>query len=643
MCGIAGFIRGPQFANHDPELLLQNMGHAIRHRGPDAAATWFDQGIALIHRRLSILDLSDAGTQPIHSPCGRYVIVFNGEIYNYQALRKELETAGEHFSTQTDTEVLLRLVIREGERALDKLNGMFAFVVWDKTEQSLFAARDRLGKKPLYLYQTGTELAFASEIKAILQLPGVSRNLRADAVKDFFFYQYVPDPKTIFSNIVKLPPGHWIKRQSDGTLIQQRYWQLSFRQQLTGTEQQIAAELRELIDDATRIRMVSDVPLGAFLSGGIDSSAVVGMMAKHSPAAVTTCAIGFDDKKFDEVHFARKVADQFKTDHHEFTVKASVSANFAEISSFFDEPFADPSYIPTFFVAKLARQAVTVALAGDGGDESFAGYSKYNVDKTEQQLRQLFPAFVRKSLFPGLAAGFAALGGTLGRKANSLLGTLALEPAQGFFVTNSFFRPEIWRQLVRDDFARDTHHYQPAELTCQKYHEAPADDHLSKVLYTDIHTYLPGDILVKVDRMTMANSLEARAPLLDYRVVEYAASIPSALKLCGKEKKHILKKSLEGFLTEETLYRKKMGFSVPLALWLKTELKTFAEHAFYQPDGALAQLFNLSRIQQLWQRHIQGEHQFTQELWSLLVFSQWWDLYIAEITPTSSQSQESSI
>lgn len=636
MCGIAGFVRGAQFVEQDTEHLLQKMGHAIRHRGPDAAATWYDEGIGLVHRRLSIIDLSDAGTQPIHSPCGRYVIVFNGEIYNYQSLRLQLEAQGERFSTSTDTEVLLRLVIRDGEHALAKLNGMFAFVVWDKQEQSLFAARDRLGKKPLYLYQANQQLAFASEIKALLQLPGVERRLRLDAVKDFFFYQYVPDPKTIFADIVKLAPGHWLKRNRLGETTVQRYWQLSFKQQLTASEAELGEQLLDLVEDATRIRMVSDVPLGAFLSGGIDSSAVVGMMAKHSDKPVTTCAIGFDNEKFDEVTFARKVAEQFATEHHEFTVKESVSANFATITEFFDEPFADPSYIPTFFVAKLARQAVTVALAGDGGDESFAGYSKYNVDQTEQRLRRVFPRAVRKTLMPPLAALSAGIAKTFqsvyGRKASSLLRTLSLEADEGFFVTNSFFHPQVWQNLVQGDFARLTDDYRPAELTCQKYHEAPADDHLSKVLYTDIHTYLPGDILVKVDRMTMANSLEARAPLLDYRVVEFAATVPSALKLHGKEKKYLLKKSLEGFLTDETLYRKKMGFSVPLALWLTTELKQFCNAAFYNKDGALAQLFSLSKIQEMWQQHLQGKHQFTQELWSLLVFSMWWDCYMTELT-----------
>lgn len=633
MCGIAGFVRSGHL-NHDAqttEQLLQSMGEAIRHRGPDAAATWFDDGMAMVHRRLSIIDLSDAGTQPIHSACGRYVIVFNGEIYNYQQLKDEMERAGEQFATKTDTEVLLRLYMREGKAALHKLNGMFAFVVWDKHQQHLFAARDRLGKKPMYLYQTATEFAFASEIKSLLTLPGISRQVRLDAVKDFFFYQYVPDPKTIFSQIAKLAPGHCLSRDATGRVQIERYWQLSFAEQLAGSEQEIGEQLRDLIEDATRLRLASDVPLGAFLSGGIDSSAVVGMMAKHSETPVITCAIGFDDEKFDEVKFARKVAEQFHTDHREFTVKESVADNFAQITDYFDEPFADPSYIPTFFVAKLARQAVTVALAGDGGDESFAGYSKYTVDQTENTLRGYVPTALRQQLFPGLSRLFGNYQATFARKAHSLLRTLAMDPAEAFFVTNSFFHPEVWQQLVAGELARATSDYQPADLTVQKYHEAPADDHLSKVLYTDIHTYLPGDILVKVDRMTMANSLEARAPLLDYRVVEFAAKIPSAYKLRGNEKKYILKKSLENFLTDETLYRKKMGFSVPLADWLKTELRSFCQTEFYDRDGALAQHFNLHVLQDMWQQHLQGNHRYTQELWSLLVFSMWWKSYIAEV------------
>ncbi|WP_445426522.1 asparagine synthase (glutamine-hydrolyzing) [Alishewanella sp. HL-SH06] len=632
MCGIAGFsIPAKHEANHTAQL-LQAMGSAIAHRGPDASSTWFDQDFALVHQRLSIIDLSNAGTQPMHSACGRYVIVFNGEIYNYQALKKQLIDLGEQFSTLTDTEVLLKLYQRQGKECLALLNGMFSFVIWDMQLKEVFLARDRLGKKPLYYYQHDQQFAFASEIKALLKLPFVSKKVRQDAVKDFFFYQYIPDPKTIFENVHKLEPGHYahFSLEGDQKITPIKYWNLRFNATVGRSEKQISDELFSLVNDAVKLRMVSDVPLGAFLSGGIDSSAVVGMMAKHSKTAVTTCAIGFDSEKFDEVTYARKVANLFGTSHHEYTVKETVTANFEQISRYFDEPFADPSFIPTYYVAKLARQQVTVALAGDGGDENFAGYSKYVVDQTEQQLRQRIPAGIRQTLLPPLAKLAGISSATPFRKARSLLTALTASPDEAFFVTNSFFNAELWRYLVTGPFATNTADYRPAELTCAHYQQAEADDHLSRVLYTDIKTYLPGDILVKVDRMTMANSLEARAPLLDYRVVEFAAAIPSMLKLYGKEKKHILKHSLKKLLPEDILYRKKMGFSVPLAHWLSHELRPVAERLFYQANSGLAQCFDLAKVQGLWQRHLAGDHQFTQELWSMLMFEQWWQHYMAD-------------
>jgi len=645
MCGIAGFSILPSFTPQQTEQYLQAMGDAIAHRGPDATSIWHDANFALVHRRLSIIDLSEAGTQPMRSACGRYIIVFNGEIYNYQALKQQLLDAGELFTTRTDTEVLLKLFQRFGKDCLASLNGMFAFVVWDTELQQVFMARDRLGKKPLYYYHGSGSFAFASEIKALLKLPFVPRKVRQDAVKDFFFYQYVPDPKTIFEGLSKLAPGHYLQFSLADKVLPQpvKYWNLAFKVKEQRSPEQIGEELTALIDDAVKIRMVSDVPLGAFLSGGVDSSAVVGMMAKHSATPVTTCAIGFASEQFDEVHYARQVAELFATSHHEFTVKENVTDSFSQISHYFDEPFADPSFIPTYFVAKLARQQVTVALAGDGGDESFAGYSKYVVDQTEQQLRQRFPAALRQNLFPPLARLAGVSKATPFRKARSLLNALATSPDEAFFVTNSFFDAVLWQYLVKGDFARQTVDYRPSELTCARYQEADADDHLSRVLYTDINTYLPGDILVKVDRMTMANSLEARAPLLDYRVVEFAAGIPSRLKLHGKDKKHILKQSLKTLLPEDILYRKKMGFSVPLSHWLSNELRPIADNLFYQPDSGLAQCFDMRKVQGLWQRHLAGEHQFTQELWSMLVFEQWWQHYMVDNQLTGKKVTESKV
>ncbi|MDS1309925.1 asparagine synthase (glutamine-hydrolyzing) [Marinobacter xiaoshiensis] len=627
MCGLAGFLRTASTPGREAHQgWLDNMGQAILHRGPDAGSTWLDDAVGLVHRRLSILDLSDAGTQPMVSNSGRYVIAYNGEIYNFQELRDDLISQGHSFRTRTDTEVLLALYEIHGPECLQLLNGMFALAIWDRTARKLFLARDRLGKKPLYFYEANGQFAFASELKALTPAPFVKTELRHDAIKDFFAYQYVADPKTIYKNVHKLAPGHWL--ETDGTHThQQQYWDVSFGSPSSASLDELQDGLYNLIDDAVRLRMVSDVPLGAFLSGGIDSSAVVGLMAGHTSTPVTTCAIGFDSKRFDEVRWAKKVADQFKTDHHEFTVKDNVADSLASIARFFDEPFADPSFVPTYFVSQLARQKVTVALAGDGGDENFAGYSKYYTDQVENRLRGLFPAGIRHNLFPGLArlAGLINSGPT--RKAKSLLGTLALDPDEAFFITNSFFRRDVWNDLVTGELKRETQGYDPADITRAHYKNADTDDHLSSILYTDIKTYLPGDILVKVDRMSMANSLETRAPLLDYRVVEYAAQIPAALKLNGKEKKYILKKAFERMLPEDILYRKKMGFSVPLAHWLRHELRPTVEQLLLSSNSGVANFFEPAGIRNLWQRHLAGDDQFTQELWSLLAFELWWQQY----------------
>lgn len=627
MCGLAGFLRMPNTPERDAhQHWLEAMGQAIIHRGPDAGATWQDEHVGMVHRRLSILDLSTAGNQPMASESGRYMITFNGEIYNFREIRQELNAVGYRFHTQTDTEVLLALFEHKGVDCLADLNGMFAIAIWDTEARQLFLARDRLGKKPLYYYHESGQFAFASEIKALLQVPFVRTDIRQDAVKDFFAYQYVPDPKTIYRHVHKLPPGHWLITNGEDLTIRQ-YWDVSFASPSSASLEELEGGLYDLIDDAVRMRMVSDVPLGAFLSGGVDSSAVVGLMAGHTDRRVTTCSIGFDSKRFDEVVWARKVADLFHTDHHEFTVRENVAGSLTDIARFFDEPFADPSFVPTYFVSQLARQKVTVALAGDGGDENFAGYSKYRTDQIENRIRRLFPGALRHSVFPRLAQLAGSMNSPATRKAQSLLGTLAMEPDQAFFSTNCFFRRSVWDSLVRGDLKRETDGYDPADITRQHYHNADTDDHLAKILYTDIKTYLPGDILTKVDRMSMANSLETRAPLLDYRVVEYAAGIPSALKMKGREKKFILKDTFSRLLPDDVLYRKKMGFSVPLAQWLSNELRPVAKSIFNSDQGGLSKCFDMKGVQQLWQRHQDGDWRYTQELWSMLVFELWWQTY----------------
>jgi len=626
MCGIAGFTRFFEPTGDVSSLL--RMGDKIAHRGPDAHGEYLDDGVGLCHRRLSIIDLTDAGNQPMFSEDGNLVIVFNGEIYNYLELRKALEKKGCHFKTKTDTEVILAMYQLEGERCLNKLFGMFAIAIWDKRKHALFLARDRLGKKPLYYYHNEKQFVFGSEIKAILEIESVPKKIRPDAIYDFFVYQYVPDSKSIFKNIEKLQPGHYLTINKEGIAIKQ-YWDVTFKEQSKSSEDEIAEGLLDVIDTCTKQRMISDVPLGAFLSGGVDSSGVVALMANNSEKPVVTCSIGFDSKKYDEIQYAKQVANQYNTIHHELTVKENILDHLEHIVGFFDEPFADQSLVPTYFVSQLAKTKVTVALAGDGGDENFAGYSKYNVDQIENSLRGKVPEVIRKKFLQPLVAPLSRSNARIFNRAATLLNAVSKSPAEGFYLTNAFMTDATWNRLANDELKREVDGYHPSALSMQFYNDADADDHLSRVLYTDIKTFLVGDILVKVDRMSMANSLEVRAPILDHRVVEYAARIPSLLKLQQKEKKYILKKAFGQLLTSNILHRKKMGFSVPLAHWLRNELKITAEEKLFRSDNGLSNYFKSTEIKVIWLEHQQGVRDHSAALWSLLMFEFWWQKYVA--------------
>jgi len=625
MCGIAGFT---QFHRQRSSIdLLKAMGERIFHRGPDAGSEYFTENVGLCHRRLAIIDLSEAGVQPMPSSDDKLVITFNGEIYNFLELRATLQDEGYQFNTHTDTEVILALYGKYGEKCLEHLNGMFAFALWDKEKKELFVARDRMGKKPLYYYFDNENIFFASELKSLLVLPNIPRNIREDAVYDFFAYQYIPDPKTIFENIYKLEPGHFITVNTNG-LKKKEYWDISFAQTSNDSEEKLKAYLTQLTDDCTKKRMISDVPLGAFLSGGVDSSGIVALMAKNSESPITTCSIGFDDEKYNEVDFARSVAEQYKTNHHEFTVHQNVKDELNHIVGFFDEPFADPSLVPTYFVSELAKQKVTVAVAGDGGDEVFAGYEKYSVDNVENQLRQKFPSIVRQYIFPPLAKLAGCIKARPFRRAKSLLTSLSVEPAMGFYITNSFITDDIWNSLVNKKVSSNLNGYHPSKITVDAYNKADGPDHLSKILYTDMKTYLPGGILVKVDRMSMANSLEVRAPILDYKLVEFAAKIPSKFKFNNGEKKYILKEIFKPFLSDDILYRKKMGFSVPLADWLRGEIKEIAEDCLFNREAGLVSYFKQETIQKMWQQHQNKQIDYSAPLWSMLMFQMWWDKYM---------------
>ncbi len=629
MCGIAGFNEAV-VTDFDATGMLQRMGASIAHRGPDAGATYVDDNIGLRHQRLSIIDTSQYGSQPMHSSSGRYITVYNGEIYNFQTLRDELKAEGVQFKGHSDTEVLLALFEREGERCLNRLNGMFAFAIWDKQNKSLFLARDRLGKKPLYIWRQGKKLAFASEIKALLVIPDVKRRLRYDAVKDFFTHQYVPDPKSIFEGIEKLSPGHCMHINASNEVSVRQWWDVSFLTNPVGSEEERTEELHALIEDSVKLRMISDVPLGAFLSGGVDSSAVVGFMAKNSIKPVTSCSIGFESEAHDETAHARVVAELFNTDHREFKVGGDVSEGLKAVAQFFDEPFADASFLPTYFVSQMARQAVTVALAGDGGDESFGGYTKYSVFEREIRWRSKIPGWIRK---PGLSSASGWLSGSRSptrQRASNLLRSLSANHDTGFFICNSFFREDIWNKLAKGELANATRDYYPADNTCQHFNNADTDDPMQKALYTDLKTYLPGDILVKVDRMSMANSLECRAPLLDYRIVEFAASLPMTLKRRNGTSKYILKKSLGKLLPDSILHRKKMGFESPIAQWMRCSLRDTFEQAVFNNNAANQELFNQAPLKEMWKQHQAGSNTYVSELWSIFMFELWWQQYMVK-------------
>ncbi len=629
MCGIAGKYNLNLKHPVSPKI-IKAMCDVMAYRGPDDSGVYVDGPVGLGHRRLSILDLSKSGHQPMSTADKSLWVTFNGEIYNFLKLRENLTAKGYVFSSDCDTEVILALYQEYGPACLQYLRGMFAFCIWDKKNNTLFLARDRIGKKPLYYYFDGKTFIFASEIKAILQDPSVEKKINYEALSDYFRYLYVPDPKTIYQNIYKLEPGYALYCDRN-SLKKEAYWDVSFAETSKKSEHDLCENLVHLLDESVQMRMISDVPLGAFLSGGIDSSAVVAFMAGHTPKPVTTCAIGFDSREYDEVAYARIVAEKFKTDHHEFTVKQDIEAILPELVRYFDEPFADASSVPTYYVSKIARQQVTVALSGDGGDENFAGYEKYAIDDIENNIRKKIPGFIRGSIFPFLSRVLSTGNHPVLRKGSTLLGTLSHTSDYGFYLSNTEGNDAFWQSLMNEETKRAIGGYDPFSVTKYHYDKADTEDHLSKILYTDLKSYLPGDVLVKVDRMSMANSLEVRAPLLDHRVIEFAATIPGHLKYYRGQKKYILKQSLAERLPDEILHRKKMGFSAPLAQWLRKEIRTFAESHILSHTAGLNHFFEPTAVRRIWDLHQTRKRNYATVLWSLLMFELWYqECFLAE-------------
>lgn len=624
MCGIAGFIRS--CAPQAQEELLKRMGEVIRHRGPDASGEYLDAEVGLAHRRLSILDLSALGNQPMHSADGRFVIVFNGEIYNFIELRAELERGGVSFRSRTDTEVILALYDRHGVACLELLNGMFAFALWDKQRHTLLLARDRIGKKPLYYYHAGGDrLAFASEIKSLLELPGMAKKIEPTALADYLKYLYIPAPKTIYQNIYKLPPAHYLELAVGGEPRLAEYWDVDFAADSALSAEEAEGRLLELLLDSTACRLITDVPLGAFLSGGVDSSAVVALMSRVSPEPVKTCSIGFIDKRHDESRYAREIADMFRTEHREYQVGEDLAVTAELLPRYFDEPFADSSALATYHVCRLARQSVTVALAGDGGDESFAGYGKYLIELKEQLVRHTVP----RPLLTLLHAAACLVDHPLGRKARSLTGSALCESAQGYYRTNSFIEDELLNELLAEPLRRSCSGYDPGAYTRLYWDKVAGADHVTSMLYTDLKTYLPGDILVKVDRMSMAHSLEVRAPFLDYRVIEFAARLPSNWKIAAGAQKIILKRVFGRLLPESVFSRPKQGFTVPLESWFRGDLKQLAQEQLLTASP-LADYLDQAVLRRIWDEHQGGRRNHGTLLWSLLMLALWHREYLGE-------------
>jgi len=622
MCGIAGFTLSATPSGDIP--LLRQMGDVIAYRGPDAHGEYLDEFVGLAHRRLAIIDLSDDGVQPMASGCGRYCIVFNGEIYNFKELRQQFEDNGYVFKSKTDTEVILAAYAHYGKDCLQFLQGMFAFALWDKVDQTLFIARDRIGKKPLYWWHGGGDkLAFASEIKCLLEIPGFERKIDSTAVVDYLKYLYVPAPKTIYRNVYKLLPGHFLTLKIGETPQIEEYWDINFTCNDGLDFASATDQLLDLIKQQTANRMVADVPLGAFLSGGVDSSGLVALMAQSSPNPVQTCTIGFADKEHDESPYAREVSERYSTQHNEFKVQDNLIDTVKLLPRFFDEPFADSSALPTYHVSRVARQKVTVALAGDGGDESFGGYQKYRTEMVEHKVRKMIPQPVLQ-LLSQITAGAES---GIRKKAGSLATSALLNPGDGFYRTNTFITDMQLNGLLADDLSSDCTGYDSSESTLKYWNHLSGADHVSRMLYTDLKTYLPGDILVKVDRTSMANSLEIRAPLLDHSIIEYAASLPSRWKIEGKQKKIILRKAFSTLLPEDFLARRKQGFTVPLANWFRGELKPLAEQLLLN-NPELGDFFKPNAVNKIWQQHQNKEVDHGTLLWSLLSFALWQKEYL---------------
>ncbi len=621
MCGITGIFdtRGQRPVDSS---LLRRMNDSQRHRGPDEGSVHVEPGVGFGHRRLSIIDIA-TGQQPLFNEDGSVVVVFNGEIYNYQSLIPELQALGHVFRTKSDTEVIVHAWEAWGEACVERFRGMFAFALWDRNRQTFFMARDRLAVKPMhYAVLDDGLLVFGSELKSILAHPNFKRDLDPLAVEEYFALGYVAEPRTIFRQAAKLPGGHTLAwRRGEPMPRTKPYWDLRFAVGAPISVEDACAELEQRLRESVRLRLIAEVPIGAFLSGGVDSSAVVATMAGLSADPVNTCSIAFDDPAFNEAAFAQTVADRYRTRHFVETVRSDDFDLIDTLARLYDEPYADSSAIPTYRVCQLARKHVTVALSGDGGDETFGGYRRYRMHLMEERMRAALPEGVRRSVF-----------GLLGRvypkadwaprvlRAKTTFEGMARTSVEAYFNTMSLMREPMRARLFTAQFQTQLGGYSAQDVFDRHAAAAGTDDPLSLIQYLDLKTYLVGDINTKVDRASMAHSLEVREPLMDHELVEWMATLPNALKIQGQEGKFLLKKSMEPHLPNEVLYRPKMGFSVPLARWFRGPLRERVQQAVLGPRLAETGWFRRSYLEHLVQAHQSGASDYSAPLWSLLMF-----------------------
>lgn len=621
MCGIVALFDTHSRRNYSQEL-INKLNDIQTHRGPDESGIHIEPGVALGHRRLSVIDLA-TGSQPIFNETGSVCVVFNGEIYNYQELVAELQQLGHIFRTRSDTEVIVHAWEAWGKTCVKRFRGMFAFALWDRNQKTFFIARDRMGVKPLHyaLFDDGTFIV-GSELKVITTHPKFQRRIDPLAIEEYFALGYVADPRCIYIGAHKLPPAHTLMLRHGYPVPQpEAYWDINFTCDNPINIKDASAELLERIDEAVRLRMIADVPLGAFLSGGVDSSAVVATMAKISNSPVRTCAIGFRDPAFDESEFALLVANLYKTDHHLNIVDSEDFDLIDTLAWLHDEPFADNSSIPTYRVCQLTRQNVTVALSGDGGDESFGGYRRYRMHIKEEGVRNAIPLKIRRPLF-----------GTLGRlypkadwaprnfRAKSTLQAMALDTIDAYLHSVGILRQDERDHLFSPELKHQLYGYTALEVFRHHANNANTNDPLALIQYVDYKTWLVGDINTKVDRASMAHSLEVREPLMDHKLVEWLATLPSCLKIRGQEGKFLLKKAFEPLLPANILYRQKMGFSMPSARWLRGSLAERAREALLGKTLTESGYFNTTTIRFMLDKHQSGQRDFSAPLWSLLMF-----------------------